>query len=369
MSVIHKLEVNKEGTRLYAAVERTVQLYNLENGEVISSYTFEDDQPKSKSQQGSPDGAHVDNLTLTEDEKHLISTVNEGKYALVLDSTDLSLVSKRSFPKRPSAVDSTKDNEKLVLADKFGDVYGVPLTGTDAVLTEGTEDSKIEPILGHVSMLVDIKAAQKDNGKQYIITADRDEHIRVTRYPQTYVIEHWLFGHTEFVSVIETLPWNPHQLVSAGGDDFVAHWDWTTGELLQTFDIRPLVEQYLNESHNPVKRSDSKREITVSHLIPINNQLFVLCENVSCLLQLQFDSNSKLSHLSTFTLDHPIISAAACKNTLYIAVENTESPLITAKITPDGISKSENQLTPALPGSTNPVPLYNLKQLRKRGEF
>ncbi|KAA8917116.1 hypothetical protein TRICI_000788 [Trichomonascus ciferrii] len=368
MSVIHELEVNNEGTRLYVAVEKTVQLYNLENGKVISAYTFED-KPKTNGQQGSADGAHVDNLTLTEDEKYLIATVNEGKYALVLDSTDLNLVSKRSFPKRPSAVDSTKDKEKLILADKFGDVYGVPLTGTDAVLTEGTEDSKIEPMLGHVSMLVDIKAVQRDNGKQYIITADRDEHIRVTRYPQTYVIERWLFGHTEFVSVIETLPWNPHQLVSAGGDDFVAHWDWTTGELLETFCIRPLVEQYLNESHDPVKRSDSKREITVSQLLPINNQLIVLCENTPCLLQFQFDSNNKLSHLSTFNLDHPIISVTAYKNTLYISVEDPGAPLLTATINSDNISKSDKQLTPDLPDSTNPVPLYNLKQLRKRGEF
>lgn len=368
MSVIHELVVNREGTRLYVAVENTVQCHNLESGEV-GSFTFVDDQKKDKAQKGSTNAAHVENLTLSADEKYLLATVNEGKYALVFDTTDLRMVSKRSFPKRPSAVDSTKDNETLVLADKFGDVYGAPLTGTDAVLTEGAEDSKIEPMLGHVSMLVDIKAVQKDDGKQYIITADRDEHIRVTRYPQSYVIERWLFGHTEFVSVIETLPWDRNQLVSAGGDDFVAHWNWTTGELLQTFDIRPLVEQYLNESHDPVKRRDAKREITVSQLVPVNNQLLVLCENVPCLVQLQFDYNNKLLHVSTFTLDHPIISVAACKDNIYIATQNPENPLITATITSDGISKSEKQVAPALPESTNPVPLYNLKQLRKRGEF
>lgn len=92
-------------------------------------------------------------------------------------------------------------------------------------------------LLGHVSMLtsVALAAREADDGrkKPYILTADRDEHIRVSRgIPQAHVIETFCLGHQEFVSELCVPANHPHLLVSGGGDPDLFVWDWLQGKLL-----------------------------------------------------------------------------------------------------------------------------------------
>lgn len=54
----------------------------------------------------------------------------------------------------------------------------------------------MEPALGHVSLVTSI--CFLDNGKR-IITADRDEHIRISYWPNAYSIEKFLLGHKKSV--------------------------------------------------------------------------------------------------------------------------------------------------------------------------
>ena len=124
------------------------------------------------------------------------------------------------------------DDSDLILADKFGDIYSMPIA--EEVLSSINDEKA--PILGHVSMLTDVNMVKDSEGKQYIITADRDEHIRISHYPQSYIVDKWLFGHEEFVSSICIPTWNDRLLFSAGGDHFVFSWDWKSGKLLHKFD-------------------------------------------------------------------------------------------------------------------------------------
>ena len=67
----------------------------------------------------------------------------------------------------------------------------------------------------------------------YILSADRDEHIRISRGPpQTHVIETFCLGHTAFVSCLAIPESRRELLVSGGGDHEIFLWDWLGGNLL-----------------------------------------------------------------------------------------------------------------------------------------
>lgn len=97
--------------------------------------------------------------------------------------------------------------------------------------------SATAPLLGHVSLLTamllldDADSVRDAEGKASlprIITADRDEHVRVSRWPQGWRIERFLLGQKKFVSCLALHPSNPNLLLAAGGDDTVRVWDLTT---------------------------------------------------------------------------------------------------------------------------------------------
>lgn len=52
-------------------------------------------------------------------------------------------------------------------------------------------------VLGHSSMITSMKLSEDYN---YIVTADRDEHIRISWYPEGCNIETFCLGHTKCFS-------------------------------------------------------------------------------------------------------------------------------------------------------------------------
>lgn len=213
------------------------------------------------------------------------------------------------MPKKPCAITLTPDEKTILCGDKFGDVYALPLHPAEAnndlaqqpdsvkyaIETQESQictftpsanartvhtlrnqktlqhqlssaTKKLPPkapgfkhqlLLGHVSLLTDIacvaiptEEASQYHVRNYIITADRDEHIRVSRgMPQAHIIEGFCLGHTQFVSKVRVLPWNSRCLVSGGGDSHLLVWDWLAGRILHKVNLRNLVTDYFNHHH------------------------------------------------------------------------------------------------------------------------
>ncbi len=231
---------------------------------------------------------HIRVLRLSDCGNYLIATTDEDKAALIFQISiekstsstivNLNLIKRQQFQKRPCTLSFANDGKDVVIGDKFGDVFSISLTDKNVI------DAKVlEPILGHVSMLSKV-IVKKYKGKEYVITADRDEHIRVSRYPQAFVIERMLFGHKEFVSAIVIPNWKPNRLISGGGDDFIAVWDWTQDgedQLLQKVNIREYIKDYLDEYHVTPERYQREgkelHEISVSDIVTIEeSQLIVV---------------------------------------------------------------------------------------------
>jgi len=268
---------------------------------------------KQKTAQKAPPAlSNIIKLVTSPNQQHAVA-VTEDKCVRVFDIDAggiLDELSQRIMPKRPCAIDVLPDSETIICADKFGDVYSLPLLPSDkadaseAPAQESTPapeqtfkpaattltvhsqrnrralemqtkqklfQTKKEPLafehkllLGHVSMLTDVcHASCEADGKtrNYIITADRDEHIRVSRgIPQAHIIEGYCLGHKEFLSKICLIP-GSDLLVSGGGDDWLGVWDWPSFTLKATINVQ---ERFASLSK--VTSSDEDNKIAISGL-------------------------------------------------------------------------------------------------------
>lgn len=124
----------------------------------------------------------------------------------------------RTVVKRCMAVTFDSSETALYVADKAGDVYRFEI---------GDENKEHTLILGHVSMLLDVVVSPDDN---LIMTAERDEKIRVSRLPNAYNIHTFCMGHTEFISRLAML--GTDHLISCAGDSTMIMWDYREGKEL-----------------------------------------------------------------------------------------------------------------------------------------
>uniref|UniRef100_A0A3Q3XGJ3 Uncharacterized protein n=1 Tax=Mola mola TaxID=94237 RepID=A0A3Q3XGJ3_MOLML len=156
-------------------------------------------------------------LALTDDSKRLVLLTCEPSWRHI---------STRFVARRCTALHFSHAEEELMVADKSGDVYSFSVAAPQA---EG------ELKMGHLSMLLAVALSPDD---RYIITADRDEKIRVSLRRAPYNIQSFCLGHQQFVSALLVPPGRPGLLLSGSGDGTVKLWEYESGRKLQSRDLR-----------------------------------------------------------------------------------------------------------------------------------
>jgi len=118
-----------------------------------------------------------------------------------------------------------KNEDALLLGDMSGQVFQLDL---NKINSEDKLENVAEVVLGHYSVMTVIR--HTPDGK-YIITADRDEKIRVTDASEPCRIHTYCLGHRQFISYLEMVGGN--RLCSGSGDGSIAVWDYESGELVK----------------------------------------------------------------------------------------------------------------------------------------
>ncbi|KAL1954988.1 hypothetical protein VTO42DRAFT_395 [Malbranchea cinnamomea] len=349
-----------------------------------------------------PSWTSIPILVVTKKGDHVIAVTAEDKCVRVFEISQdgkLSQLTERPMPKRPCAITLAGNDSTILVGDKFGDVYALPLLSTDkpaqpakkksdnpktfqpsaSTLTVHTQRNrraleqqlrqigtkiteKSVPtfektlLLGHVSMLTDVAfvslPSETGTSRDYILTSDRDEHIRLSRGPpQSYVIEGYCQGHTSFVSKLCVPRWDPKTLISGGGDNFILVWDWLDRRIRQKVD--------LNREDN---QSDSvAREVTVAGIwaVPLDGHpelhdkghgvVLVALEGSPRLLSFVFDNDRRLLPLSPYQLQGNVLDVTSIDGTcqLLISTDNVHEPgsTRTRRSTPPVPQRMLNALT------------------------
>ncbi|XP_067085482.1 tRNA (guanine-N(7)-)-methyltransferase non-catalytic subunit wdr4 isoform X3 [Osmerus mordax] len=159
----------------------------------------------------------------------LVALTDDNK-RLVLFGTEPSwqCISTRRLVRRCTSLVFTQTEEELLAADKSGDVYSLSVV-------EPRKAGELK--LGHLSMLLAMTLSPND---KYVITADRDEKIRVSYLKSPYNIQSFCLGHREFVSSLLVLPMHPHWLLSGSGDGTMKLWEYESGRRIQSWDLKQL---------------------------------------------------------------------------------------------------------------------------------
>ncbi|XP_033219727.1 tRNA (guanine-N(7)-)-methyltransferase non-catalytic subunit wdr4 isoform X1 [Belonocnema kinseyi] len=203
--VIYNIQENKE--RIVTLPKLTgIQENNTHNNEDIESFHA------------------LMSVNFSNDGEYLSICTNRKQLCLYKRKS-LEIVSNRTLIRAASKVRFTKNND-IVVADKSGDAY---LFSTSKPLENGTL------LLGHLSMLLDILVTSDE---KYIITADRDEKIRVSKFPNCYNIASYCLGHKKFVNNIAEVPHDREILVSCGGDGVFIFWNYKTGTEIYTYPFK-----------------------------------------------------------------------------------------------------------------------------------
>ena len=155
-------------------------------------------------------------------------TGGQDKKLVVWDLASMKVKSQTTTDKKIVGAVIDQSGTDVVFAEKAGEVFSKPI---------GDADAKSKHLLGHISSLTDM--ALSPSG-QRLLTADRDEKIRISHYPHAFEIDAYCLGHTELVTcmcVFTGEKAGEELVLSAGADGTLRLWNVSDGALLATYEI------------------------------------------------------------------------------------------------------------------------------------
>ncbi|XP_072541120.1 tRNA (guanine-N(7)-)-methyltransferase non-catalytic subunit wdr4 [Salminus brasiliensis] len=249
-----------------------------------------------------------------------------GKYAaltddnkrLVLFCTQPSwqCISTRWVVRRCTSLAFSQTEDELFVADKSGDVYSFSIL-------EPQKAGELK--LGHLSMLLAITLSPDD---KYIITADRDEKIRVSLRRSPYNIQAFCLGHTEFVSTLFVPDGHPEWLLSGSGDCTLKLWHYETGRRLQSFNLKQL-----GFSQSSDTDTEKPQRFAVSRIAssPDGRHVAVQCERFPSIQMFEVKDGSEelLTPTEKLTLPHaPWDMAFDSQGRLWVLLQNKDTNVL-----------------------------------------
>ncbi|KAM9089398.1 tRNA (guanine-N(7)-)-methyltransferase non-catalytic subunit WDR4 isoform 1-T1 [Megaptera novaeangliae] len=236
---------------------------------------------------------------------------DDSKRLILFRTKPWQCLSVRSVVRRCTALTFTASEEKVLVADKSGDVYSFSVL-------EPHGSGKLE--LGHLSMLLDVAVSPDD---RYVLTADRDEKIRVSWAAAPHNIESFCLGHTEFVSRIFVVPDHPELLLSSSGDRTLRLWQYRSGRELHCCHLPSLQE--------PTEPWSDKR-FAASRITYWRQEdcVALLCDGLPAVCLFQLDApRRQLVFQQQLTFQHRVWDAAFEEaQGLWVLQDCREAPLV-----------------------------------------
>ena len=168
--------------------------------------------------------------------RHLAINNNSSSIAIGCSTKEIILISIK--------------NSQLITKFKIPNSITGIIYGSDAIIVSdngGTvgrylvKEESFEILLGHLSQITSIGLGLNEKA---IFSADKDAKVRMSQYPEGFLIERYFLGHLEFISKIFLFQQQGKEeiLVCGGGDSYLTFWNVETGELLAKVDFLHLIE-------------------------------------------------------------------------------------------------------------------------------
>ncbi|CAG7822699.1 unnamed protein product [Allacma fusca] len=182
--------------------------------------------PSATTNSPSPKKVSVVCLTISTDSKYLCAA-DSDKYVYIYGKSKSGWKLLRYFQteKRLLQMIFNNDSGYLAMTDKCGDVWLSDLVSEDAAIPR--------KILGHCSVI--LHTCLNAEGTR-IFTCDRDEKIRVSSFPDSYIIKGYYMGHKEAVVSI-ALVFNDTHLFSVDIESNLKFWKVENKSCALTFNL------------------------------------------------------------------------------------------------------------------------------------